>query len=102
MPKVNFNTAVFPRQKGFLLRAASPKENPERHCAPSRFLAGTQERNNFPVWSLPSLSLAPRSEVYLNLIWPDLVGLCLRIFYQAGRGCSSISCLTPGFSPVSH
>jgi hypothetical protein len=23
--------------------------------------------------------LAPRSEVYLNLIWPNFVGLCLRI-----------------------
>ena len=37
-----------------LSRSASPEERPERHCAPSRFRRGA-EKNNFPVWSLPSL-----------------------------------------------
>ena len=45
--------------------------------------------------------LAPRSEVYLNLIWPDLVGLCLRIFIKlAGAALPSVA--FADFSPVSH
>jgi hypothetical protein len=62
-------------------RAASAEESPERHCAPSRFRRERRKKQLPRMEPAVAFLLVPRSEVYLNLIWPDLVGLYLRTFY---------------------
>jgi hypothetical protein len=48
---------------------------------PQPFPAGRRKEQLTRVEPAVAFLLAPRSEVYLNLIWPDLVGLCSGIFY---------------------